>query len=49
MSEGSTLEDIARLTGHSVSEVRAVAEKHYLAWDQEAADKVILRMEQNTK
>jgi integrase len=49
VSEGSSLEDVARVTGHSVSEVRAVAEKHYLAWDQDAADRVILRMDKNAK
>lgn len=43
--EGWSLEQIANITGHSVSEVRSVCEKHYLAGDQEASDAVILRME----
>jgi integrase len=43
--EGSTAEQIASISGHSISEVRTVLEKHYLADDQQASDAVILRME----
>lgn len=45
--EGSSIEDIARISGHSMSEVKSVLEKHYLATDQHLADAVILRMERN--
>lgn len=47
--EGSTAEQIAGVTGHSISEVNAVLERHYLADDQQASDAVIIRMERNTK
>ena len=43
--EGSTVEQIASITGHSISEIRNVLEKHYLADDQQTSDAVILRME----
>lgn len=43
--EGSTADQIANISGHSLSEVRSVLEKHYLAADQTASDAVILRME----
>lgn len=43
--EGSTVEQISAITGHSISEVRNVLEKHYLADDQQTSDAVILRME----
>jgi integrase len=43
--EGSTAEQIAKISGHSIAEVKSVLEKHYLATDQEASDAVILRME----
>jgi hypothetical protein len=46
--EGSTTEQIASITGHSISEVGRVLEKHYLATDQQTRDAVILRMEKNT-
>lgn len=45
--EGSSIEDIARISGHSMTEVKSVLEKHYLATDQHLADAVILRMERN--
>lgn len=45
--EGSSVEDIARISGHSTSEIKSTLEKHYLAHDQEASDAVILRMEKN--
>lgn len=45
--EGSSLEDIASISGHSISDVRAVLEKHYLAREGTETDAVILRMEQN--
>lgn len=43
--EGSSVEDIARISGHSASEIKNTLEKHYLAHDQEASDAVIIRME----
>lgn len=43
--EGSTAEQIASMSGHSISEVRSVLEKHYLADDQQASDAVVIRME----
>ncbi len=46
--EGSTTEQIASITGHSIAEVGRVLEKHYLATDQQTSDAVILRMEKNT-
>ncbi|MBD9510048.1 tyrosine-type recombinase/integrase [Ensifer sp. ENS10] len=45
--EGSTTEQIASITGHSIAEVGRVLEKHYLATDQQTSDAVILRMEKN--
>ncbi len=46
--EGSTTNQIALITGHSIAEVGRVLEKHYLSTDQQASDAVILRMEKNT-
>jgi integrase len=43
--EGSSIEDIALITGHSIGEVKSILERHYLADDQEMSDAVILRME----
>lgn len=45
--EGSSIEDIAQISGHSTKDVRAVLEKHYLAKDGTVTDAVILRMDQN--
>lgn len=45
--EGSSVENIAKISGHSTSEVKTVLEKHYLADDQDMSDAVILRMERN--
>ncbi len=42
--EGSTAEQIASVSGHSLSEVKSTLEKHYLAEDQQTSDAVILRM-----
>lgn len=47
--EGSTVEQIASVTGHSISEVGKVLEKHYLADDQQTSDAVILRMERTSR
>lgn len=47
--EGSTLEQIASITGHSLAEVGRVLEKHYLATDQQTSDTVILRMERTSR
>lgn len=44
--EGSSVDDIALISGHSTSEVKSVLEKHYLADDQDLSDAVIERMEQ---
>jgi integrase len=46
--EGSTTEQIASITGHSIAEVGRVLEKHYLATDQQTSDAVILRMERTS-
>ena len=46
--EGSSIEDIAKISGHSISEIKSVLEKHYLADDQDASDAVILLMEKNS-
>lgn len=45
--EGSSVENIAKISGHSISEIKSVLEKFYLADDQDASDAVILRMEKN--
>lgn len=47
--EGSTVEQIASISGHSTSEVKTVLEKHYLADDQDVSDAVILRMERTQR
>jgi integrase len=46
--EGSTTEQIASITGHSIAEVGRVLEKLYLATDQQTSDAVILRMERTS-
>ncbi|TKB20516.1 MAG: integrase [Mesorhizobium sp.] len=43
--EGSSVQDIARVTGRSIADVMSVLEKHYLATDKGSADAVIDRME----
>ena len=43
--EGSSVEDISLISGHSIAEIKSVLEKHYLADDQDLSDAVILRME----
>jgi integrase len=45
--EGSSIEDIALISGHSIEDVRAVLKKHYLSPDQGRSDAVISRMEKN--
>ena len=47
--EGSSVDDIARISGHSIGEVKSILEKHYLASDQDRADAVILRMERKVE
>ncbi|MBN8241744.1 tyrosine-type recombinase/integrase [Nitratireductor aquimarinus] len=47
--EGSSVEQIASISGHSTSEVKTVLEKHYLADDQAMSDAVILRMERTQR
>lgn len=47
--EGSTAEQIAGVTGHSIAEINSVLERHYLADDQQVSDAVILRMERYGK
>lgn len=48
-AEGSSVDDIARISGHSTSEVKTVLERHYLAADQGRSDAVILRMERTQR
>ncbi|TIN30954.1 MAG: integrase [Mesorhizobium sp.] len=43
--EGSSILDIARASGRSVTEIMSILEKHHLAIDQGPADAVIDRME----
>jgi len=43
------VDDIARISGHSIGEVKSILEKHYLASDQDRADAVILRMERKVE
>ena len=45
--EGSSVDDIALISGHSTSDVKSVLERHYLADDQNLSDAVIARMERN--
>lgn len=45
--EGSSIEDISSITGHSIADVRSVLEKHYLAREGTVTDAVILRMDGN--
>jgi integrase len=45
--EGSSVDDIAKISGHSTAEVKSILEKHYLADVQELSDAVIDRMEKN--
>lgn len=47
--EGSSIEDISLISGHSVSEIRSVLEKHYLAPNQDASDSVIARMDRTQR
>ena len=46
---GSSIEDIAQVTGNSTKDVRSVLEKHYIADSSHVADGVILRMEKHKK
>lgn len=46
--EGSSIENIALISGHAVKEIKSILEKHYLADDQGLSDGVIERMEQNS-
>ncbi|WP_274533350.1 hypothetical protein [Mesorhizobium sp. Root157] len=43
-----SVENIAKISGHSISEIKSILEKHYLADDQGASDAVIIRMEKNS-
>lgn len=47
--EGATSSQIALISGHSTSEVDAILDRHYMAFDQAASDAVIIRMERNTR
>lgn len=42
---GEKIEDIGRISGHTMGEIETVLEKHYLAPDQDLSDAVIDRME----
>ncbi|MBZ9744313.1 tyrosine-type recombinase/integrase [Mesorhizobium sp. CO1-1-7] len=44
-SEGSSIQDIARATGRSITDIMSVVERHYLAVEQGCVDGVIDRME----
>lgn len=44
-SEGSSIQDIASVSGRSIAAIMSVLEKHHLATDQGPADAVIDRME----
>jgi len=46
---GSSMEDIAQVTGNSVSSIKSVLESHYIASDSEVSDRVIMLMERNKK
>lgn len=46
---GSSIEDIAEATGHSVVDVRSILEEHYLASDNKASDGVILKLERRNR
>lgn len=46
---GSSIEDIAEASGHSISDVRSILEEHYLADDNKASDGVILKLERKRK
>lgn len=45
---GQKLEDVARVTGHSLNDLRTL-EKHYMGWDQDSADDVIIALDQNRR
>lgn len=47
--EGSTVDEIKAISGHSRSEINSTLDKHYLADDQGLGDAVILRMNENRK
>ena len=42
-----SVEDIAKISGHSTTDIKSVLETHYLSPDQDRSDAVILRMEKN--
>ncbi len=46
---GSSVEDIAQITGHTIKDVRSILEQHYLADDPKASAGVILKMERKGK
>jgi integrase len=46
---GSSIEDIADMSGHSITDVRSILEAHYLATDEKAGNSVILKMERKRK
>lgn len=46
---GNSIEDIADMSGHSISHVKSVLEEHYLAVDKTASDSVIVKMERKRK
>lgn len=48
LRNGGGIEAVAKITGHSLNDLRTL-EKHYMGWDQEAADSVILALNQNGK
>lgn len=46
---GSSIEDIAQTSGHSINDVRSILEQHYLADDHAASDAVIVNMERGKR
>ena len=46
---GSSIEDIADMSGHSITDVKSILEAHYLATDERAGNSVIVKMERKRK
>jgi len=47
--EGSTIPQIAAITGHSVTDVRSILEAHYLYLDEALGDSAVEKRERSTK
>jgi hypothetical protein len=46
---GSTEAEIAAITGHALSEVRSILDKHYFHRDPKLAENAIRKLERGTK